>query len=130
MNEEKKQRIGNMQGWLMVAVAAAVDIVQILLVFFFGVGLLVNRFITIFAFMMFFFWFALNGVSFLTGKMSMKKMTRFFGTAFGEIIPVLGALPLWALGIWLTIRSVREEDKVYNKTDKSVSLRRGLKRMT
>ena len=60
----------------------------------------------------------------------MKKMTRFFGTAFGEIIPVLGALPLWALGIWLTIRSVREEDKVYNKTDKSVSLRRGLKRMT
>ena len=130
MNEEKRQRIGNMQGWLMVAVAAAVDIVQILLVFFFGVGLLVNRFITIFAFMMFFFWFALNGVSFLTGKMSMKKMTRFFGTAVGEIIPVLGALPLWALGIWLTIRSVREEDKVYNKTDKSVSLRRGLKRMT
>ncbi|MFQ5754352.1 MAG: hypothetical protein ACE5HI_20415 [bacterium] len=115
METEKKQRIGSMQRGLMVAVAATVDIVQILLIFFFGVGLLVNRFITIFAFMMFSFWFALNGVSFISGRMSVQKMLRFFGTAFGEVIPVLGAFPLWALGIWLTLRSVKKEDKImYN----------------
>jgi len=42
-------------------------------------------------------------------------MYRFFGPAVGEMIPVIAALPLWSLGIWLTLRSVKKEDEiVYN----------------
>jgi len=112
---EKRRRVGVMQSALMIGIAVAVDIVNMLLLIFFGAGLIVNRFITIFVFMVFAFWFALNGVSFLTGRMSMQKMYRFFGPAVGEMIPVIAALPLWSLGIWLTLRSVKKEDEiVYN----------------
>lgn len=97
---------------LMVGVAVAVDVINILLFLFFGVGIVVNRFIAIFMFMSFAFWFVLNGVSFLTGRMSVQKILRFFGPAFGEMIPVIGALPLWTPGIWLTLRSVKKEDEI------------------
>lgn len=92
---EKRRRVGTVQSALMIGIAIAIDIVNIILVLVVGIGLVVNRFITIFVFMTFAFWFALNGVSFLTGRMSAQKMVRFFGPAFGEIIPVIGALPLW-----------------------------------
>lgn len=109
-----KSKIGSMQGMLMIAVAAVVDGVNIILFAFFGVGIVANRFITIFMFMTFAFWFILNGVSFLSGRMSVQKMFRFFGASFGEIIPVIGALPLWTPGIWLTLRSVRKEEEMAN----------------
>ncbi|PIT96785.1 hypothetical protein COT82_01285 [Candidatus Campbellbacteria bacterium CG10_big_fil_rev_8_21_14_0_10_35_52] len=108
----KKQKIGNIQWIFMLGVAVMIDIIQIFLLFFFGVGLIVNRFITIFAAMTFFLWFALNGVTFLTGKMSNQKMFRFFGAAFGEFIPIIGSLPLWSFGIWFTIKSIRKEDEI------------------
>ena len=108
---ENNRRIGDMQSMLMISVAVVADGVQILLWLLFGVGLIANRFVTIFMFMTFAFWFVLNGVSFLTGSMSTQKMVRFFGASFGEVIPVIGALPLWTLGIWLTLRSVKKEDE-------------------
>ena len=107
---EKRRRVGAAQSALMIGIAVVVDVVNIILVLVVGIGLVANRFIAIFVFMAFAFWFALNGVSFLTGRMSMQKMFRFFGPAFGEMIPVIGALPLWSLGIWLTLRSVKKED--------------------
>ena len=106
------RRIGSMQSMLMIGVAVAFDAVNILLFAFFGVGVLVNRFTAIFAFMTYFLWFALNGVSFLTGKKSTQKMVRFFGASVGEAIPVIGSLPLQSLGIWLTLRSVKKEDEI------------------
>ena len=109
---EKRKRIGAIQAMLMLGVAVMIDIIQIFFLFFFGIGLIVNRFITIFAFMTFFLWFALNGVTFLTGKMYKEKMFRFFGVAFGEFIPIIGSLPLWSFGIYFTIKSVRKEDEI------------------
>jgi Kef-type K+ transport system membrane component KefB len=109
---EKRRRVGTIQSILMIGIAIAIDIINIILVLVVGIGIIANRFITLFVFMVFAFWFALNGVSFLTGRMSMQKMFRFFGPAFGEMIPVIGALPLWTIGIWLTLRSVKKEDEI------------------
>lgn len=108
----KKRRVGIVQSALMFGIAIVFDAVNIILFLLFGVGIVANRFIAISAFMTFFLWFALSGVTFLTGKMSIQKTFRFFGPAFGEIIPIVGAFPLWTLGIWLTLKSVKKEDEI------------------
>lgn len=108
---EKKVRIDNIQAAFMIGVAVTVDIVQLILGFFI-IGLVLNRFITFFVFLSFFLWFALNGVNFISGKMSTRRMLSFFGVAFAEFIPIVGMAPLWSFGIASIIYSTRKEDKM------------------
>lgn len=111
--DENEKKIGFFTILLMLGVAVVIDIVQFILALF-VVGLVINRFISIFAFMLFFLWFLLNDVSFLSGKRWLSRTISFFGSAGGELVPVVGALPLWTIGIYLTIRSANSEGKSIN----------------
>lgn len=115
MDEEKRQRIGNMQGALMIAVAATVDGIQFLLNFIPFVGWIFTALISIFAWLTFFVWFKFNGVGFLEGKAAVLKFSLIFGVSILEIIPVLNDLPAWIAYIVLMILIVRAEDVMYNK---------------
>ena len=85
MQEEKKEKgLGNPTIIFMVAVAVFFDITPWLLVFVF-----MDWLVSIFAYLTFFLWFKIQGVSFMKPKRILA-----FGTSFLlEIIPFVAALP-------------------------------------
>jgi hypothetical protein len=68
------------------------DGVQAILAFFI-IGLLINRFISLFAWLHFYTWFKIKSIHVRGREMSISGVA--------EMIPVLGALPIWTgLVIW------------------------------
>jgi len=96
----------------MVALAGSIDAIQALLAFVF-LGLLVNGLISLFAWLTFYLWFKLSGVTFLDGQTA--KILVFAGGALLEQIPGVNALPAATLTVILTIAIVKREDARYNK---------------
>lgn len=100
---KQEKKIGNAQAVMMITVAVMIDFLQ----FVFGllvIGIVLNYFISFMAFLIFWFWFILNG----------KVSITFFGTAFGEMVPIpfLNFLPIWTLGIIATIAMTRVKETV------------------
>lgn len=124
---EKKQRIGNTQGVLMIGVAVVVDFVQGLLTAGI-VGLIVSTFISIFAWLMFFLWFKLNSIGMLDS--GARLAVTIWGVAFIEMIPVINVLPAWTISVAIMLFIVRSEDVIFNKTGKNIQLQKAIKRMT
>lgn len=124
---EKKQRIGNTQGVLMIGVAVVVDFVQGLLTAGI-VGLIVSTFISIFAWLMFFLWFKLNSIGMLDS--GARLAVTIWGGAFIEMIPVINVLPAWTISVAIMLFIVRSEDVIFNKTGKNIQLQKAIKRMT
>lgn len=124
---EKKQRIGNTQGVLMIGVAVVVDFVQGLLTAGI-VGLIVSTFISIFAWLMFFLWFKLNSIGMLDS--GARLAITIWGGAFVEMIPVINVLPAWTISVAIMLFIVRSEDVIFNKTGKNIQLQKAIKRMT
>lgn len=100
---KQKRKIGNDQAAMMIAVAVMVDLFQFVLGFFL-IGVVLNFFISFMAFLIFWFWFILNG----------RVSITFFGTAFGEMVPIpfFNILPIWTLGITATIVMTRVKETV------------------
>lgn len=73
----------------MLIVAGMFDLTQFLLMLAFGVGLILNSIVTIFAITIFFIWLSMNGM------MDMKTGMRLVGFGAGETFPFINALPLW-----------------------------------
>ena len=92
MDDEKKEKgLKNHTIILMVAVALFFDALQWLLGFIF-MGWLVS----IFAWLTFYVWFKINGISF----MKPKRFITFGGSFIIELIPVVGdVLPTWTAAI-------------------------------
>lgn len=82
------------------------DLLEILLLFLFGVGLFLNRFITIIEYFIFSLWFFFKGVNVFGSKSIIKTSSTFLG----EMIPALGSLPLFSLGVWMIIKQSQKED--------------------
>lgn len=98
-------RIGTGSAFLMVLFAVVCDTIEAIIAAV-GVGLILNRFLTIFEYAILWPWLAVKGVKPM-GKRQMKKFISTFGL---ELIPVVGALPIFTLGVFLIIRSSRKED--------------------
>lgn len=130
MNEKKRQRIGNMQGAFMIAIAGSVDGIQFLLNFIPFIGWILTALVSIFAWLTFFAWFKFNGVGFLEGKAVVFKVALLFGVSILEIVPLLNSLPAWVVYTVIMVILVRVEDTLYNKTGKSISFHRSLRKMT
>jgi glycopeptide antibiotics resistance protein len=87
---QEKKGLNNTTIVLMICVAIFFDVLQALLTFIF-MGWVVG----IFAFLTFYLWFKLRGLSF----MKPKRLLTFGGASLIEIIPFLSALPAWTAAI-------------------------------
>ena len=111
---------------LMGGVAVGVDLVQGILTT--GViGIAINSFISIFAWLMFWFWFKMHGVGFLDGKLVLKSVTMW-GAGLIELVPLINNLPAWTVAIVIMLFIVKAEDAIYNKTGKSINMAKNLKK--
>lgn len=99
-----KRRIGKFTSFLMIFFALILDIIEFILALLL-VGAIINRIITIFEYLIYWFWFKVKKASFAGKKM------RVAGSFVGEIIPFLGALPLFSFTVWLAIKDVDKEDQ-------------------
>ena len=102
-----------MQGALMLGVAVAIDGIQILLDMVL-IGLVLDSFLSIFAWLIFWFWFKLNGVSFLKGKTALLRLVAISIGGIIEIIPLINDIPTWLFAVGIMLLTVRLEDKAQN----------------
>ncbi len=110
MEQTNKPYISNITGGLMVGVALAVDGIQALASAFI-IGVFISPFITLFAWLTFWLWFKLNGVSFGTKP---KNFLVLGGGGLVELIPVLNILPGWTLSV-TTLLIMNKAEKVVKK---------------
>lgn len=129
IDTEKRQRISSIIATLMIGTAVVFDLVQFLLNFIPFVGWIATSLISVFAWLTFFTWFKLNGVSFLSGKTTVLKIASIFGVSILEIFPILNDLPAWIAYIVIMIFIVRAEDTIFNKTGKNIEIRKILKKI-
>ncbi len=95
-------KISNFEAGLMIAVALIIDIVQFLLDLIL-IGFILDPIISVFAYLMFWFWFKLRGVSF-----SNPKRAAIGGISFLlELIPGLDMLPALTVGVVMTYLSTK-----------------------
>ena len=95
---------------LMLATAVLFDVVQALINLIPVVGQILSFFISIFAFMTFWLWFKMYGVSFSKGK-NLKNLG--FGFLI-EMIPVVDILPAWTFAVFRLIAAKKLEDMTQN----------------
>lgn len=102
-----KSKISNMEWGLVIGALFAVDVVQILLNLF-AIGVVVNRFITLFMWMAWPFYLKMRGQNLF----SPKKIASTVTTYVGEIVPVFDTLPLWGINGIVTMVLTKAEEKL------------------
>lgn len=108
VGKKTKMRIGALQALLMIGVSVLFDIAELILAFF-AIGLIINRIIVIVKWVIFLLWFWFNGVHIIRNP---KRRATAGITAIAGLIPIIGALPEFTIGIILTIKDARREDRV------------------
>jgi len=103
---DNKQRIPTHTAFLMIGTALFFDCFQVLLLVAGGLGLVLNRLVSLYAILTFGFWFKLRGV----GLLQQKKFATGFITLLSEMIPGLCVLPGWTISTLLIILMVKSED--------------------
>lgn len=93
--------------WFMVGVAVFFDTLNALIQLIPVAGQIMAVCLGIFAELLFWFWFTINGVTFNT-----KKALRFFGTNILEWIPLVNALPALTTSVILTLHQVKKDDEI------------------
>lgn len=101
----KMKKISNFEWTLLLAVAILIDIVQIILNFF-GIGLGLNRYITLLAAMSLLTYLGLRGVRPTAGR-----LLSLFGTFLGEEIPGADMFFFWSIEVWFLWSSTSKEEK-------------------
>jgi hypothetical protein len=105
--QKAEQRINNVTAGLMIITALAYDAVQAFLDWIL-IGLVVNWILDIWAWLTFFIWFKLRGVSFANPKRAISLNGGFIA----ELIPAVNALPIWTAAVIIMVITVKTEDKL------------------
>jgi hypothetical protein len=110
----KKQRISNSTMTVMVIIAFLFDLLEIALLLIWGIGLVLNRLVVFIKWWIFWFWFGAKDVPFakLDSKKSVQRLAIMAITVLIGIIPGLGALPEFTVGIIALCLLVKAEDKI------------------
>lgn len=87
---------------LMMVTAGITDAVQAFLLLF-AIGAVLNTFITVFMICVFFLWFLMHGVSFITPK----RFGAMFAGSIVELVPALNAIPTWTATVGYIIATTR-----------------------
>ena len=104
---QNQQRINSVTAIFMIVVALLYDAVQAFLDFIL-IGLAVNWILDIWAWLTFFIWFKLKGVSFANPKRAISLNGGFIL----ELIPAVNALPIWTAAVIILVITVKTEDKL------------------
>ncbi len=111
--QNKKHRISTSTAILMIAVALGYDGAQIATDYIHMIPVagtlmqtIIDTLITVWAWLTFFVWFKLQGISFINPK----RALALNGGGLLEIIPILNSLPAWTLAVILIIGSTRTEE--------------------
>jgi len=99
-------RISNFEWGMLIGVAVATDLAQIVLDIF-VIGAVINRLIDLFFGMTLSFYLWMKGV-----KMDAKKVLAIVGAFAGEMIPIVDALPLWSADVLLLMSYEKVGKKV------------------
>lgn len=109
VNGAPKQRVDWITAILMIWLALFYDGTQFLLNFIPVIGnMLSSLLIGLWAWLSFYIWFKIKGVSF-------SKPTRsitLFGAGITEMVPILNALPAWTLAVLILIATTKAEDSI------------------
>lgn len=105
---ELKYRIGGVTKFFMISLAVILDTIEVLLLLILGSGVVFNRFITIFEYIVYGLWFGANGVFF---ENLGKDISKTLGTFLGEMVPIVGSMPFFTIGVILLISDSRKEDE-------------------
>lgn len=102
-----KQRIDWITAILMIWLALFYDGIQFLLNFIPIIGnILSSLLIGLWAWLSFYIWFKIKGVSFSKPSRSIT----LFGAGITEMVPLLNALPAWTLAVLILIATTKAED--------------------
>jgi len=115
----KRNRIGIIQGFLMVGTASLFDGLQVFLTYLL-IGLFINWIISIIAWTLLWGWFRLNEVNFW--DQGTRKILTVGGSGLIEIIPGVNTFPAITFGVVILIVIVWLEDTAYNKTRGKVNI--------
>ncbi len=113
-NDNIPYRINWTTGGLMVGVAILIDTLQFLAVFLNvipGLGVIVGFYLTILGYCIFCLWFALQRVSFSSGKKAVSKLLTTIVSAVAEFMPFIGALPMTTVNVVVITLRARAEDR-------------------
>jgi|GEM_PF-3605524 hypothetical protein len=104
----KKQRVSVAEMGLMIAVAIVFDLIDLAidLLSLGTVGAIISPFLTVFAYLIFGFWFLYKGIPIGTPK----NFIAFNGSLLIELIPYLGDLPVLTGAVVRILIMVRLED--------------------
>ena len=92
--EEQESKISESQKWLMFGTAIFFDVISLISLIPI-IGWVLGWVVWAFAFMTFWLWFKINGLSFSKPK----NLLSFFGGSVIELIPILNILPGWTVMI-------------------------------
>ncbi|MEK7510611.1 MAG: hypothetical protein AAB582_00010 [Patescibacteria group bacterium] len=111
------KKIGLGVAFLMVAVSLIIEGAQILLTFL-GIGIIATPVLTVFAWTLFFIWFAMLGVSYFDKDGALRLLTALSSVAV-ELVPIINAVPALTLGVAALIfqhnRKVEKEERRRNR---------------
>lgn len=122
-NDNIPYRINWTTGGLMAGVAILIDTLQFLAVFLNvipGLGVIVGFYLTILGYCIFCLWFALQRVSFSSGKKrvsfssgkkAVSKLLTTIVSAVAEFMPFIGALPMTTVNVVMITLMARAEDR-------------------
>jgi len=102
---EIEYRVSEVMKIFLVSFAIAMDAIQVLLNLF-AIGVIINRVLGIFIWLIFMTWFLLLGGTFF----KTKSFSILLGSSLIEMIPVLDLIPGWTVSTLYIIKVMREED--------------------
>lgn len=116
MEEEKKIRISNLTAFLMIGAALLFDALEFILTIF-GIGLIINPFITIGKWVLFWMWLSLRDVK-MFGKI--KPLATSAITFLAGLVPAVNSFPEFTIGIGVLIILTQIEDGNFVLFDEKV----------
>src|SRR3989338_7369190 len=101
--EQEEKEIKTVTSVFMIIVALLFDGVQALINLIPVVGQVLSFFISVLSFLTFYVWFKMNGVTFAKPK----RVLKFGGSFFVELIPILNILPALSLAVFMMISETK-----------------------
>ncbi|CAN5709650.1 hypothetical protein BH11PAT2_BH11PAT2_08620 [soil metagenome] len=112
--QEVRRKVSNLNAVGIITIALILDAFQFLLSLT-VIGALFDVFVAMVAWIIFFVWFFLMDIKYLSGKKSMTKILSVFGSLGIEAIPVVDDLPGLTVGVIGVIWSSRKEEAQQKK---------------
>ena len=102
-----QERIGPVTKFFLIATSAGFQLVGIATGFVPGLGTIWEWF----GYIVFFVWFAILGVSFMSGKGALKKLGAMGGGLIVDSLPGIGSLPAQLVSVIIVVLITQKEDK-------------------